>query len=113
MTVYSGDREVVTALTPEEAYTLKFGGTVTDVAGDVPRSMADAIVGGVASGIARSTRKAVAQALLGNALRNATVPTDTHHGGALYMGRQNIAEPVSVRVSLSGREYLMRFGGKP
>jgi PDZ domain-containing protein len=110
VTVTSGDGEVLVPLTPEQVIAMKYGGRVTDVASDVPGSMAEAIVGGASAGIARGMREATTKGVFANALRRATVPAGTRHGGALFIGRKTVTQPIVVHISQSGRAYTMRFG---
>jgi membrane-associated protease RseP (regulator of RpoE activity) len=112
VSVISGTAELQTAMSPDQVLAMKYGGRITDVASSVPGSMAEAIVGGASAGIAQGMRENTTKSIYANALKNASIPPSTRHGGAIFIGRNHVPQPVTVRVTVAGRSYSLQFGDR-
>jgi hypothetical protein len=44
------------------------------------------------------------------AMKTTIIPSGSDVEGMLFVGQTGLARPIAVRVTLSGRPYLMRFG---
>ena len=110
VTVIDGNDMVQAAITPQDLLSLKFGGSVTDVAGMTHHSMGDAIASGIMSGWAQGTREAYTRSVLQNALRESHIPPESRYGGVVFYAVKKMPRPVRVRVHVAGRFFRAEFG---
>lgn len=110
ITVLDGNNVVQAAITPQDLLSLKFGGSITDVAGMTHHNMGDAIASGIMSGWAQGTREAYTRSVLQNALHESQVPPDSRYGGAVFYPAKKMLKPVRIRVHVSGLLFTSEFG---
>lgn len=108
--VIAGDGSLQSPITPENLLALKFGGSITDVAGMTHRTMGGAIASGIMSGWAQATREAYTRSVLENALRESSIPPQARHGGAVFYATKKMPRPVTVRIHISSRLFTIAFG---
>lgn len=113
--VVDGDNQLCRTISADEFLTLKYGGKISSVAGNIPHSIGEGIVQGAVEGWTEGSRAAVTRNILANAMKPVTIPANLRSGGALIVATEHILGPIQLHMKLNGVHYVFEFegGGKP